>query len=131
MNNDTAAQLSAVYAEAAIAFLETDIPQAVLWHEDEERWDFMPADEELPTDEVAFILQGGWDGQLSLEHPTDAQDEHYNALALRDEIEQQMNDEGIARALIENLLEQREQLADADPDDNDTADEERDDAGDD
>jgi len=125
MNTDTAAQFSAVYAEAAIAFIETGIPQAVLWFEDEDRWDFTPADEDLRDSEVAFVLQSGWDGQLSLEHPTAADDDHYDSSALRDEIELQMMDEGIAKALIESLSEHRERLANGE-EDNDH-DEERDD----
>lgn len=108
MTPDTSAQFSAVYAEAAIAWLETRIPQAVLWYEDEERWDFTPADEELVPSLVAFLLSEGWDGQLTLEATTDPDDERYDSTALREEIEQQMEDEGVARALIEALAERRE-----------------------
>lgn len=131
METNTAPQLAAVYAEAAIAWLETSVPQAVLWVEDEERWDFTPADEELPGSDVVFILQKGWDGQLTLDNPTDVDDEAYDSVALRDEIELQMDEEGIARAFIENLMEHRERLADADPDDidHDSADEGEDDEG--
>jgi len=114
VHTDTAEQFSAVYAEAAIAFLETQVPQAVLWYEDEERWDFTPADEDLRGSEVAFVLQKGWDGQLSLEATTDIDDEEYDSRALRDEIEQQMIDEGVAKALIESLAERREALDDED-----------------
>lgn len=131
MNIDTAAQFSAVYAEAAIAWLETQTPQAVLWYEDEERWDFRPGDEELEPSLVAFVLEQGWDGQLSLDATTDVDDDDYNSLELRDEIEQQMMDEGIAKAFIENLGEHRERLADGDDeDDHKSAYEERDDEGD-
>ena len=126
MTPDTSAQFSAVYAEAAIAWLETRIPQAVLWYEDEGRWDFTPADEELVPSLVAFLLSEGWDGQLTLEATTDPDDERYDSYALREEIEQQMEDEGVARALIEALAERRESqgedeepqgLPDADSDD--------------
>lgn len=110
MNVDTSAQFAAVYAEAAIAWLETQVPQAVLWYEDEERWDFTPGDEELVPSLVAFILGEGWDGQLSLELTTDPDDERYDSRALRDEIEQQMEDEGLSRALINALIERRETL---------------------
>lgn len=119
MNTDTAAQFSAVYAEAAIAWLETQTPQAVLWYDDEERWDFRPGDEEIEPSLVAFVLQEGWDGQLTLDATTDVDDDGYDSLELRDEIEQQMMDEGIAKAFIENLSEHRERLADGDEDDND------------
>ena len=119
MNIDTAAQFSAVYAEAAIAFLETEIPQAVLWYDDEERWDFRPGDEEIEPSLVAFVLEAGWDGQLTLEASTDVDDDGYHSIELRDEIEQQMMDEGIAKAFIENLSEHRERRADGDEDDND------------
>jgi hypothetical protein len=129
MNTDTAEQFSAVYAEAAIAFIETGIPQAVLWYEDEERWDFRPGDEEIEPSIVAFVLQQGWDGQLSLEEPTDIDDEHYDSSALRDEIELQMMDEGIAKAFIENLSEHRERLANGD-DENDNDEESDDGEGD-
>ena len=114
MNPKDTAQFSAVYAEAALAFLETEVPQAVLWIEDEERWDFMPTDEPVQSEDVAFILQNGWDGQLSLENATDPQDDAYDAFGLRDEIEQQMEEEGIARALIEALVERRESSGDDD-----------------
>ena len=127
MNTNTSAQFSAVYAEAAIAFLETQLPQAVIWDEEEARWDFMPADDDLHYVDVAFVLQDGWDGQLSLDNTTDMDADDYNALALRDEIETQMEEEGIARAFIENLYEHRERLADADPGDNESAAEENDD----
>ena len=127
MHADTAPQFSAVYAEAAIAFIETGTPQAVLWFEDEERWDFTPADEDLRGSEVAFVLQEGWDGQLTVEAATDPNDEHYDSLTLRDEIELQMMDEGVAKALIENLAEHRERLADGDEDDDNDNDEENDD----
>lgn len=110
MNPDTSAQLAAVYAEAAIAWLETRVPQAVLWYEDEERWDFTPADEELTPSLVAFLLGEGWDGQLNLEAVTDCDDDRYDSYALREEIEQQMESEGIARTLIEMLIERRERL---------------------
>ncbi len=132
MDTNTAPQLAAVYAEAAIAWLETSVPQAVLWLDDEERWDFTAADEELPGSDVVFLLQKGWDGQLSLDNPTDVDDEDYDSVALRDEVELQMNEEGIARAFIENLMEHRERSADADEDDkdHDDADEARDDEGD-
>ncbi len=119
MNIDTAAQFSAVYAEAAIAFLETEIPQAVLWYDDEERWDFRPGDEEIEPSLIAFVLEAGWDGQLTLEASTDVDADDYNSIELRDEIELQMMDEGIAKAFIENLSEHRERLADGDEDDND------------
>lgn len=132
MDKSTAAQFSAVYAEAAIAWLETQIPQAVLWYEDEERWDFRPGDEEIEPSLVAFVLEQGWDGQLSLDSTTDVDADDYNSLALRDEIELQMMDEGIAKAFIENLSEHRERLADGDEDEdhNKSAYEERDDEGD-
>jgi GNAT superfamily N-acetyltransferase len=110
MNPQTSLQFAAVYAEAAIAWIETGIPQAVLWYDDEERWDFTPADEDLPPSLVAFVLQQGWDGQLSLELSTDALDDDYDSLALREEIEEQMDQEGVARALIEALIEHRERL---------------------
>lgn len=119
MNTDTAAQFSAVYAEAAIAYLETQIPQAVLWYDDEERWDFRPGDEEIEPSLIAFVLEHGWDGQLTLDATTDVDDDDYNSIELRDEIELQMMDEGIAKAFIENLSEHRERLADGDEDDND------------
>lgn len=128
MDISTAAQFSAVYAEAAIAYLETEIPQAVLWYDDEERWDFRPADEEIEPSLVAFVLQDGWDGQLTLDATTDVDDDDYNSLELRDEIELQMMDEGIAKALIENLSEHRERLADGDDNDEKSDYEERDDA---
>ncbi len=132
MNTDTAPQFAAVYAEAAIAWLETQTPQAVLWYEDEERWDFRPGDEEIEPSLVAFVLEQGWDGQLSLDASIDVDDDHYNSLELRDEIELQMMDEGIAKAFIENLSEHRERLADGDLDEDDgkSAYEERDDEGD-
>jgi len=117
MDSSTAEQFAAVYAEAAIAFLETGTPQAVLWYEDEERWDFTPADEDLRDSDVAFVLQGGWDGQLSLDNETDVDDEHYDSRALRDEIETQLIDEGIAKALIESLAERRERIGDDDEND--------------
>lgn len=117
MHSSTAPQFAAVYAEAAIAWLETETPQAVLWYEDEERWDFRPGDEDIEPSLVAFVLQEGWDGQLSLEHSTDVDDEDFDSNELRDEIEQQMMDEGIAKAFIENLSEHRERLADGDADD--------------
>lgn len=126
MTPDTSAQFSAVYAEAAIAWLETRLPQAVLWYEDEGRWDFTPADEELAPSLVAFLLAEGWNGQLTLEATTDPDDERYDSYALREEIEQQMEDEGVARALIEALAERRDSedepeapqgLPDADGDD--------------
>lgn len=128
MDISTAPQFSAVYAEAAIAYLETEIPQAVLWYDDEERWDFRPADEEIEPSLVAFVLQDGWDGQLTLDATTDVDDDDYNSLELRDEIELQMMDEGIAKALIENLSEHRERLADGDDNDEKSDYEERDDA---
>lgn len=129
MDTSTAPQFAAVYAEAAIAYLETQIPQAVLWYEDEERWDFRPGDEEIEPSLVAFVLEAGWDGQLSLDATTDVDDDDYNSIELRDEIELQMMDEGIAKAFIENLSEHRERLADGDLDDDDdkSAYEERDD----
>ena len=132
MDKSTAAQFSAVYAEAAIAWLETQTPQAVLWYEDEERWDFRPGDEEIEPSLMAFVLEQGWDGQLSLDSTTDVEADDYNSLALRDEIELQMMDEGIAKAFIENLSEHRERLADGDEDEdhNKSAYEERDDEGD-
>ena len=134
MDKSTAPQFSAVYAEAAIAWLETQTPQAVLWYEDEERWDFRPGDEEIEPSLMAFVLEQGWDGQLNLDCTTDVDADDYNSLALRDEIELQMMDEGIAKALIENLSEHRERLADGDEDeddnDNKSAYEERDDEGD-
>lgn len=114
MTPDTSAQFSAVYAEAAIAWLETRIPQAVLWYEDEGRWDFTPADEELVPSLVAFLLSEGWDGQLTLEGTLDPDDERYDSYALREEIEQQMEDEGVARALIEALAERRESGGESD-----------------
>ncbi len=114
MNPKDTAQFSAVYAEAALAFLETEVPQAVLWIADEERWDFMPTDEPVSNEDVAFILQAGWDGQLSLENSTDPQGEDYNAFELRDEIEEQMEEEGVARAMIEALIDRRENLGDED-----------------
>ena len=120
MNINTAPQFAAVYAEAAIAFIETEIPQAVLWYDDEERWDFRPGDEEIEPSLVAFVLEAGWDGQLTLEAATDADADDYNSIELRDEIELQMMDEGIAKAFIENLSEHRERLAEGDEeDDND------------
>ncbi len=119
MDTSTAPQFAAVYAEAAIAWLETQIPQAVLWYEDEERWDFRPGDEEIEPSLIAFVLQEGWDGQLSLDAPTDVDDDDYNSIELRDEIELQMMDEGIAKAFIENLSEHRERLADGDVDEDD------------
>lgn len=128
MSPETAPQFSAVYAEAAIAYLETEIPQAVLWYDDEERWDFRPADEEIEPSLVAFVLQDGWDGQLTLDATTDVDDDDYNSLELRDEIELQMMEEGIAKALIENLSEHRERLADGDDNDEKSDYEERDDA---
>lgn len=128
MDISTAPQFSAVYAEAAIAYLETEIPQAVLWYDDEERWDFRPADEEIEPSLVAFVLQDGWDGQLTLDATTDVDDDDYNSLELRDEIELQMMEEGIAKALIENLSEHRERLADGDDNDEKSDYEERDDA---
>lgn len=110
MNPKDTSQFSAVYAEAAIAFIETGVPQAVLYLEDEERWDFAPGDEPLDDGSaVAFVLDDGWDGQLSLDNPTDPDDEHYNAFELRDEIEMQMEEEGIARALVAQLAERREE----------------------
>lgn len=132
MDKSTALQFAAVYAEAAIAWLETQVPQAVLWYEDEERWDFRPGDEEIETSLVAFVLQEGWDGQLSLDNTTDVDADDYNSLELRDEIEQQMDEEGIAKAFIENLSEHRERLADGDEDEDHhkSAYEERDDEGD-
>lgn len=128
MDISTAAQFSAVYAEAAIAFLETETPQAVLWYDDEERWDFRPADEEIEPSLVAFVLQEGWDGQLTLDATTDVDDDDYNSIELRDEIELQMMDEGVAKALIENLSEHRDRLADGDEHDEKSDYEERDDA---
>lgn len=119
MDTSTAPQFAAVYAEAAIAYLETQIPQAVLWYEDEERWDFRPGDEEIEPSLVAFVLEHGWDGQLSLDATTDVDDDDYNSIELRDEIELQMMDEGIAKAFIENLSEHRERLADGDVDEDD------------
>lgn len=116
MNPQTALQFAAVYAEAAIAWIETGIPQAVLWYDDEERWDFTPADEDLPPSLVAFVLQQGWDGQLNLELSTDALDDAYDSLALREEIEEQMDQEGVARALIEALIEHRERLGEEEED---------------
>ncbi|MDP3859729.1 MAG: hypothetical protein Q8Q73_18370 [Stagnimonas sp.] len=110
MNIDTSAQFSAVYAEAAIAWIETALPQAVLWYEDEQRWDFTPGDEELTPSLVAFLLSEGWDSQLSLEACTDPDDDRYDSRALRDEIEQQMEEEGVARALIAALIERRDNL---------------------
>lgn len=110
MNPQTSLQFAAVYAEAAIAWIETGVPQAVLWYDDEERWDFTPADEELPPSLVAFVLQQGWDGQLSLELSTDPLEDDYDSLALREEIEEQLDQEGVARALIEALIEHRERL---------------------
>lgn len=130
MDKSTAPQLAAVYAEAAIAWLETQVPQAVIWDEDEGRWDFRPGDEELETTQVAFVLQAGWDGQLSLDHSTEADADDYDSAALRDEIERQMDEEGIAAAFIENLIEHRERLADADADDHQPAREENEDDGD-
>ena len=114
MNPKSTAQFSAVYAEAALAYIETEVPQAVLWIADEERWDFMPTDEPLIDEDVAFILQEGWDAQLSLENSTDPQGEDYDAFALRDEIENQMEDERISRAMIEALIDRRENLGDDD-----------------
>lgn len=129
MDTSTAPQFAAVYAEAAIAWLETQTPQAVLWYEDEERWDFRPGDEEIEPSLVAFVLEAGWDGQLSLDATTDVDADDYNSIELRDEIELQMMDEGIAKAFIENLSEHRERLADGDVDEDDhkSAYEERDD----
>lgn len=108
MDISTADQLAAVYAEAAVAFLETEVPQAILWVEDDERWDFAAADEEFESDEIAFLLKDGWDGQLTIEASTDPLDDAYDSRALTAEIAEQMAEEGVARALIENLLEQRE-----------------------
>ena len=129
MDTSTAPQFAAVYAEAAIAYLETQVPQAVLWYEDEERWDFRPGDEDIEPSLVAFVLEAGWDGQLSLDATTDVDDDDYNSIELRDEIELQMIDEGIAKAFIENLSEHRERMADGDVDEDDhkSAYEERDD----
>lgn len=107
MNLETAPQFAAVYAEAAIAYIETSVPQAVLWLEDEERWDFMPGDEELEPSLVAFILESGWDAQLSLLESTDINADDYDSRALRDEIEQYLDQEGYARAFIESLMEKR------------------------
>ncbi len=112
MNPKDTAQFSAVYAEAALAYLETEVPQAVLWLEDEGRWDFITTEEEVNPDDVAFILQDGWDGQLTLEHATDPASDDYDAFALRDEIEEQMEEEGVSRALIEALIDRRENLGD-------------------
>jgi len=112
MNIETSAQFSAVYAEAAIAWIETGLPQAVLWYEDEQRWDFTPGDEELVPSLVAFILSDGWDAQLSLEAVTDPDEDGYDSRALRYEIELQMEEEGVSRALINALIERREALGD-------------------
>lgn len=112
MTPDTVEQFSAVYAEAAVAWLETETPQAVLWIEEEGRWDFCPAEEDAMLDgEVAFVLQAGWDGQLTLEATTDPNDDRYDARELTEEITEQLVEEGIARALLEALNERRERLA--------------------
>ena len=122
MTPETIPQFSAVYAEAAVAWLETDIPQAILWFEDEARWDFTPADEELKPSEVAFILQAGWDALLALEAGTDPMADDYDSSALADEIARQLEDEGVARSLLESLRARQERLHEGDGDDDDAAD---------
>ncbi len=112
MTPDTIPQFSAVYAEASVAWLETEIPQAILWIDDEERWDFTPADDDLPPSQVAFILQKGWDGMLTIENETDPQADDYDSLALTAEIAEQMEEEGVARSLLEALSQRRDRLAD-------------------
>lgn len=107
MDISTAAQLAAVYAEAAVAFVETGAPQVVIWLDDEQRWDFISGDEAFEERGVVFVLQEGWDGQLTLEAITDVDDDRYNGAVLAEEVARQMDEEGMAKALIENILELR------------------------
>ncbi|MGH8461777.1 MAG: hypothetical protein ACRESS_09240 [Stenotrophobium sp.] len=105
-------KFAAVYAEAALTWLDSGEPQALLWDGNSHRFDFRSLDLDAPDVPVITVLEEHWERLIGgVNEIIDPESAHFDADALRQEIEHRITDEGYGERILKTFLKRLELTA--------------------
>src|ERR1043166_6418635 len=105
-------RFAAVYAEAALTFLETREPQWLAWDGQSHAFDFGSTEMDAPPIPVLLVVDEHWTqliGEVSA--AIDPESPDFDADDLRDAIASQLADEGFGERLLRRFQERLEKIA--------------------
>ncbi|MGH8506222.1 MAG: hypothetical protein ACRETM_09700 [Stenotrophobium sp.] len=106
------AKFAAVYAEAVLTWLDAREPQALLWDGVSHHFDFRSLDLDAPGVPVITVIEEHWERLIGdVDEIIDPESEHFDADALRKEIEYRISEEGYGERILKTFLKRLEQMA--------------------
>lgn len=106
------AKFAAVYAEAVLTWLDAREPQALLWDGVSHSFDFRSLDLDAPGIPVITVIEEHWERLIGeVDEIIDPESEHFDAEALRQEIEHRVSEEGYGERILKTFLTRLEKLA--------------------
>jgi hypothetical protein len=106
------AKFAAVYAEAVLTWLDSREPQALLWDGLSHHFDFRSLDLDAPGIPVITVIEEHWERLIGeVDELIDPESEHFDADALRREIEHRISEEGYGERILKTFLNRLDRMA--------------------
>lgn len=106
-------KFAAVYAEAVLTWIDSQEEQWVTWDGLSHRFDFISVarDNDDPSQLIVLTVNEHWQRQIGdIDEISDPEHAYFDTEALRNAIEYQLTEEGVAERILKGYLEQLARL---------------------